>query len=107
MILKIKRSLMKEKILIICTVFLSTLTNYEDIEMPNFNGSIFSGYSDHTIGLGACILAVSKGAKIIEKHYSNNKSLNTSTEMAHVCSMNQLDLSNLREICDSLSLLKA
>ena len=81
--------------------------NYEDIEMPNFNGSIFSGYSDHTIGLGACILAVSKGAKIIEKHYSNNKSLNTSTEMAHVCSMNQLDLSNLREICDSLSLLKA
>ena len=38
--------------------------------------------------------------KIIEKHYSNNKSLNKSTEMAHTCSMNQLDLSNLREISE-------
>lgn len=82
-------------------------TNYEDIEMPNFNDSIFSGFSDHTIGLGACIYAVSRGAKIIEKHYSNNKSLNKSTEMAHTCSINQLDLSNLREICDSLTLLQS
>ena len=40
--------------------------NYEDIEMPNFNGSIFSGYSDHTIGLGKLYISSFKIAKIIE-----------------------------------------
>jgi N,N'-diacetyllegionaminate synthase len=29
---------------------------------------IWYGYSDHTIGLGACLLAVARGARYIEKH---------------------------------------
>lgn len=81
--------------------------SYEDIKMPDFNNSFFSGYSDHTIGLGASLFAASRGAKIIEKHYSNNKSLNTKTEMAHVCSMDQNDLLKLRNLSDSLSLLQS
>ena len=44
--------------------------------MPDFNNSFFSGYSDHTIGISACLYAVSKGAKIIEKHFSNSKAMN-------------------------------
>ena len=31
--------------------------------------SFFDGFSDHTIGIAACLHAVSKGAKIIEKHF--------------------------------------
>ena len=81
--------------------------SYEDIKMPDFNNSFFSGYSDHTIGIGSCLFAASRGAKIIEKHYSNNKSLNTKTEMAHVCSMDQNDLLTLRNLSDSLNLLQS
>ena len=33
------------------------------------------GYSDHSIGLLAPIIAVSKGAKIIEKHFTINNKL--------------------------------
>tara|TARA_E500000331_G_scaffold355916_1_gene412679 strand:+ start:471 stop:1181 length:711 start_codon:yes stop_codon:yes gene_type:complete len=82
-------------------------TNLKDIKMPNFENSFFSGYSDHTIGIGASIFAVSKGAKIIEKHFSNNKSLNIATEMAHVCSMDQEDLKLLRNLVDSIKLLQS
>lgn len=82
-------------------------TNLKEIKMPNFKNSIFSGFSDHTIGIGTSIFAASRGAKIIEKHFSNNKSLNVSTEMAHVCSMDQEDLKLLRNIVDSIKLLQS
>ena len=32
------------------------------------------GYSDHTIGISACLYAVSKGAKILEKHFEESPS---------------------------------
>jgi len=35
------------------------------------------GFSDHTLGITACIVAVSLGAKIIEKHFILNKNINT------------------------------
>ncbi len=84
-------------------------TNLKEIEMPNFEdkNSIFKGYSDHTIGIAAAIFAVSKGALVIEKHFSNNKSLNVETQLAHVCSMNSDELENLRNIADSITLLKS
>ena len=31
------------------------------------------GYSDHTLGIDACLVAVSLGAKIIEKHFTIDK----------------------------------
>ena len=74
--------------------------------MPDFENSFFTGYSDHTVGISACIYAVSKGATIIEKHFSNNKSMGVETQMAHICSMDENDLKKLREISDSITLLK-
>ena len=62
-------------------------TALTELEMPDFKNSFFSGFSDHTIGISACLYAVSKGAVYLEKHYSNNKSMNIDTQMAHVCSM--------------------
>jgi len=35
------------------------------------------GFSDHTLGITACVVAVSLGAKIIEKHFILNKNINT------------------------------
>ena len=84
-------------------------TNLKEIKMPNFDdkNSIFKGYSDHTIGIATAIYAISKGALVIEKHFSNNKSLNIETQLAHVCSMNSDELENLRNIADSITLLKS
>ena len=80
-------------------------TPLTDIDMPNFKESFFQGFSDHTIGISSCLYAVSRGAEYLEKHYSNNKSMNVETQLAHVCSMNFNDLIKLREICDSFTLL--
>ena len=80
-------------------------TQLTEIEMPDFTKSFFSGFSDHTVGIGACLYSVSKGAKIVEKHFSLNKSINCNTEKAHVCSMNLEDLKILRENADSISVL--
>ena len=80
-------------------------TMLEKIKMPNFNESFFHGYSDHTLGINACIFAASKGAKIIEKHFSLNKSLQNSTQKAHVCSMDMNELSNLKSFCEAIQLL--
>ena len=81
-------------------------TMLEKIKMPDFENSFFDGYSDHTINISACVYAISRGANIIEKHYSNSNNLNIATQQAHVCSMNFEQLNQLRFFADSLSLLK-
>ena len=35
----------------------------------------YSGFSDHTLGIVAPIVAMSRGAKIIEKHFTTDKSM--------------------------------
>lgn len=77
-----------------------------DIKMPDFDKSFFKGYSDHTIGVEAIMYAVSRGAKIIEKHFSNFKNLNVDTQMAHICSMNLDELSTIRSSIDAITLLR-
>ena len=81
-------------------------TSLLDIKMPDFDKSFFEGYSDHTIGVEAIMYAVSRGAKIIEKHFSNFKNLNVDTQMAHVCSMNLDELSSIRSSIDAITLLR-
>lgn len=39
-----------------------------------FNGSTYHGYSDHTIGIDSALLAIARGATIIEKHFTLDKS---------------------------------
>jgi sialic acid synthase SpsE len=51
------------------------------------------GYSDHTIGKEASLLAVSLGAKIIEKHFTLNN--NFSKFRDHKISLNPIDMKQL------------
>lgn len=46
-----------------------------DLTLPaRFAGNeVWHGYSDHTLGLGACLLAVGRGARYIEKHVALDK----------------------------------
>tara|TARA_B100000989_G_scaffold286459_1_gene255119 strand:- start:531 stop:1253 length:723 start_codon:yes stop_codon:yes gene_type:complete len=82
-------------------------TQLNELKMPNFENSKIKGYSDHTIGTAACIYAVSRGAEYIEKHFSCNKSLNVNTQLAHICSMDYNDLSEIRRNVDSITLIKS
>ncbi len=55
-------------------------TLFEDIDMPIFNnfdyfGLEYSGFSDHTIGIDASLVAVSRGAQIIEKHFTIDRNM--------------------------------
>tara|TARA_B100000401_G_C52788834_1_gene712314 strand:- start:762 stop:1475 length:714 start_codon:yes stop_codon:yes gene_type:complete len=77
-----------------------------ELEFPNFQDKKIEGYSDHTIGISACLKAICKGATYVEKHFSMNKSANINTELAHVCSMDFDDLKLLKELSDSLSIIK-
>jgi N-acetylneuraminate synthase/N,N'-diacetyllegionaminate synthase len=57
---------------------------YEDICLPQeFTDSIYEGFSDHTIGIEAALVAVGRGARIIEKHFTLNKGLSGPD---HICS---------------------
>tara|TARA_B100001029_G_C15052391_1_gene451755 strand:- start:532 stop:1500 length:969 start_codon:yes stop_codon:yes gene_type:complete len=47
--------------------------NLKSIKFLKENSNINIGYSDHTIGVEACLGAVALGAKIIEKHFTINK----------------------------------
>ena len=72
----------------------------EDICLPNFNESMYSGYSDHTYGLTASKAAVVKGAKYIEKHFTLSKGMQSSINKAHLGSMDFRELCDLRSFCD-------
>jgi len=53
-------------------------TPWDILDMPkDFIKSSFDGYSDHSIGIDSALLAIARGAKIIEKHFTLEKS-NTS-----------------------------
>lgn len=48
---------------------------WEITDLPkNFDTSPFDGYSDHTIGIETVMLAISRGARVVEKHFTLDKS---------------------------------
>lgn len=63
---------------------------HSDIHMPrDFSDSIYQGVSDHTIGIETVLVAVSRGAKIVEKHFTLDKD---SSGPDHICSMTPEEL---------------
>ena len=66
---------------------------YKDIQLPvSFKATPYDGFSDHTIGIEAALVAVARGAKIIEKHFTLNKGL---VGPDHVCSATPEELRTL------------
>lgn len=47
----------------------------EDLDILNVDFNKYSGFSDHTIGVEASIVALSRGAEIIEKHFTLDKKM--------------------------------
>jgi sialic acid synthase SpsE len=69
---------------------------YEDVELPaSFSASHYDGFSDHTIGIEACLVAVGRGARILEKHFTLNKGL---PGPDHICSATPDELAELSRL---------
>lgn len=50
-------------------------TSPEDLDFPSVDFEKYSGFSDHTIGIEAALVAMARGARIIEKHFTLDKKL--------------------------------
>ena len=80
-------------------------TRYKDLSDFPIKFDNFYGYSDHLMGLEGCFLAISRGAQLIEKHFSLNKTstvirdhaLSASPEEFSILTSLGKDLSNLRD----------
>ena len=72
--------------------------DYENLNLLFLNTmndkQYIKGFSDHSIGIDACIIANILGAKVIEKHFTLNKKNNFRD---HQLSADPKDLSRLRE----------
>ena len=75
-------------------------------KMPYFKRPGYSGYSDHTIGIGAALRAHSRGATILEKHFSNNIFSQTKLEGGHLGSFDQNSLRNFVNIIKQFEIME-
>ena len=54
--------------------------------------NLTTGFSDHSIGVNACKIAIAKGARVIEKHFTHNQKIKGSD---HIHSSDKKELSDL------------
>lgn len=66
-----------------------------------FSKNLFFGYSDHTNGIETCLLAISRGAKLIEKHFTLDKSDTTIRD--HALSATPEEFRNMVNIGNEIS----
>lgn len=77
-----------------------------DLRMPAvFGEGGYHGYSDHCLGIDACVLAVARGARYVEKHFTLDKSSQVIRD--HVLSASPEELARLVSICRPLGRLVA
>jgi sialic acid synthase SpsE len=74
--------------------------------MPDFQSSIFSGISDHTLGNAGALYAAAHGASILEKHFTLRNSFQFETEKAHLGAMTYEDLINIKNTSREFELIR-
>ena len=65
-----------------------------------FSSSYYAGISDHTVGIELSLLAISRGAEIVERHFTLDKSDTTIRD--HALSLNPEEFKNLVTIGTSM-----
>lgn len=79
-----------------CVVRYPTLL--ESVSLPDFRRSIYSGFSDHTIGISAAIYAAAHGCRYLEKHFTISHARQATNELGHAGAMTVEELSELKRI---------
>lgn len=74
-------------------------TELSDLHFSKVDFTRYAGFSDHTIGIDASIIALSRGARIIEKHFTLDKDMYGPD---HRGSMTPAELLALSQFRDSL-----
>lgn len=77
-------------------------TPLEDLNFNNISFDQYAGFSDHTIGNAAPIMAMARGAGIIEKHFTLDKEMYGPD---HACSMVPDDLKQLCDFRDEMTIM--
>lgn len=75
-------------------------TKYEELNFSKVDFEKYAGFSDHTIGIQASVVAMARGAQIIEKHFTLDKKMHGPD---HKCSM---DPGELRQLSDYACLIE-
>jgi sialic acid synthase SpsE len=75
-------------------------TPLADLKLGKIDFMRYAGFSDHTIGIDAAMAAFSRGAHIIEKHFTLDKTMHGPD---HACSMTPDELAALCRFRDRLS----
>jgi sialic acid synthase SpsE len=76
--------------------------------MPEeFTRYSYHGYSDHAIGSAAALQAYFRGAKILEKHYSEDPLAQSKFEGGHLGSFDQKSLKQFKDLIKELEILRS
>jgi len=76
-------------------------TALEEINFSEIDFNKYYGFSDHSVGISASIIALSRGAQIVEKHFTLDKNM---FGPDHSGSMTEDELKELSNFRDNLSL---
>jgi sialic acid synthase SpsE len=66
----------------------------EDLDFLGVDFRMYSGFSDHTVGIEAVLVAMARGARIIEKHFTLDKTMHGPD---HSISMDPMELKQIVE----------
>jgi len=88
-----------------CVDFLYCISKYptpfEDLKLSQVDFGAYGGFSDHTIGVEASMVALARGARIIEKHLTLDKDMHGPD---HSCSITPDELATLvafKKVCEA------
>ena len=83
------------------------LTDPDLKDMPlEFGVNGYRGFSDHSLGMGAGILALARGAEFLEKHITSNKSLQRPTQLGHSGAFDLDELRLFRKIAEEVEVIQ-
>ncbi len=74
----------------------------EDVVIPDFSGGLFQGISDHSPGVTAALLAASRGARYLEKHFTIDHAGQRDNEKAHFGAMTLEELRDIKRISSAM-----
>ena len=81
-------------------------TLLEDVRFPDFQHSIFSGCSDHSLGIAGALYAASLGCEYLEKHYTISYAMQLHYEKAHLGAMTLEQLRMIKNLSREFAIIR-